>query len=354
MDWKDLEGLLVREFHPSHFVEHAQQWIKYPLANIERADPLISCLWIVLFISIIIYILNFVTEDYGWTDRDWSLCPIFYSWFFALSVPAPHDIAGNPIERIKYLALNHPRPLLMAVLITMWGFKHTYNFARKGGFQLKGEDYRWKHVHGWKAFNIPILGKLLWQLFSLGFIALYQNILIFMFTAPAYVAYRDAAAHSKTVQSLTSYDLGLTIAFLGFFIFETIADQQQWKYYERRDQFRALSKAEQTKLADSDEARGFNSSGFFAYSRHPNYFCEQSLWVIVDLFAVFVTRDPLHWTGLGVFQLIFLIFIPSTQLTEEISASKYPAYRIYQKYVSRTIPSLIKPKINWNDSKKNN
>ncbi len=350
MDWKDLEGLLIREFHPAHLVEHAQQWIKSPLTSLEFADPLISCIWIVLFISFIIYILNFITEDYGWTDRAWSLCPPFYAWFFALSVPAPQ----NPLEKIKYIALNHPRPLLIAVLITMWGFKHTYNFVRKGGFKLKGEDYRWKHVHAWKIFNIPVLGKLIWQLFSFGFIALYQNVLIFMFTSPAYAAYKDAVINIRGVQSLTLYDWILTATFLVFFVTETIADQQQWKYYERRDKYRALSKAEQAKNADSDEARGFNTSGLFAYSRHPNYFCEQCLWIVIYLFAVLVTRDPMHWTGLGILQLVFVIFIPSTQLTEEISASKYPAYQIYQKYVSRTIPSFIKPKINWNEEKKKN
>jgi len=354
MDWKGLEGLLAREFHPSQFLEHAQQWIKHPIANIARADPLISLIWIVLVICATVYLLNFATGDYSWTDRVWSLCPIFYAWFFALSVPAPHNISGNPIAKIKYLATNHPRPLLMAVLVTVWGIRLTFNFARKGGYGLNGEDYRWKHVHGWKAFNIPVLGPFLWQLFSLGFIATYQHILIFMFTCPIYVAYRDAANNMKAVQSLTIYDWALSAAFLVFLAIETIADEQQWRYYIRREKYRALPKAEQNsaKWADSDEARGFNTSGLFAYSRHPNFFGEQCIWITFYLFAVAVTKDPLHWTGLGVFQLIFCIFLGSTDLTESLSVAKYPAYRIYQKYVSRTIPMPFKRKIIWNDTKK--
>jgi len=352
MDWKSLEGLLTREFHPSHLIEHAQQWIKHPIANFERADPLVSCLWIVLLVCLTIYVLNFISGDYSWTDRVWSLTPVFYAWFFALSVPSPRNLAGNPIEKIKYLALNHPRPLLMAILVTLWGLRLTFNFARKGGYSLSGEDYRWKHVHGWKAFNIPVLGPLLWQIFSFGFIATYQNVLIFMLVWPLYVAYRDAAANIKAVQSLTIYDWILAAAFLTFLTIETVADEQQWRYYQRRDKFRALSKPEQAKLADSDEARGFNTSGLFAHSRHPNFFAEQSIWVTFYLFAVLVTRDPLHWAGLGVLQLLVCIFLGSTKLTEDLSAEKYPAYRIYQKYVSRTIPSPFKSKINWNEYKK--
>lgn len=35
------------------------------------------------------------------------------------------------------------RLLIMAVLVTVWGTRLTYNFARKGGYRFSAEDYRW-------------------------------------------------------------------------------------------------------------------------------------------------------------------------------------------------------------------
>ncbi len=37
----------------------------------------------------------------------------------------------------------NPRLVIMAALITVWGSRLTYNFARKGGYRFDAEDYRW-------------------------------------------------------------------------------------------------------------------------------------------------------------------------------------------------------------------
>jgi steroid 5-alpha reductase family enzyme len=34
-------------------------------------------------------------------------------------------------------------PLILFSLIFLWGSRLTYNFWRKDGYSLKGEDYRW-------------------------------------------------------------------------------------------------------------------------------------------------------------------------------------------------------------------
>jgi len=237
--------------------------------------------------------------------------------------------------------------LIMALLPTLWGVRLTYNFARKGGYSLTGEDYRWAWVHSWGIFH-TIIGKFLWQVFAFSFICGYQLILIFWFTTPSYAVYQDAVAHLKQVQPLTVYDYLLTGAFVVLLLIETIADNQQWNYYERREKYRALSKAEQKSPKYEEEARGFNSSGLYAYSRHPNFFAERTLWFVYYAFVMVNTPIKFHWSLIGALMLNICIFPGSTWLTEKISASKYPAYRIYQKYVPTTIPTFIRPKVNWN------
>ncbi|MDP2439256.1 MAG: DUF1295 domain-containing protein, partial [archaeon] len=90
---------------------------------------------------------------------------------------------------------------------------------------------------------------------------------------------------------------------------------------------------------EGDAKLGFLTHGLFAYSRHPNFFCEFNLWLAFYLFSVGATGEPLNWSLLGYLQLL-LLFQSSTAFTERISSAKYPAYRIYQQRVSRLIPWL--------------
>jgi steroid 5-alpha reductase family enzyme len=79
----------------------------------------------------------------------------------------------------------------------------------------------------------------------------------------------------------------------------------------------------------------------FAYSRHPNFFFEQAQWwVFYALGATALVADGGSWlngTIAGAVGLTIL-FIGSTIFTESISASKYPAYRDYQRSTSMLVP----------------
>ncbi len=50
----------------------------------------------------------------------------------------------------------------------------------------------------------------------------------------------------------------------------------------------------------------FNQSGLFAYSRHPNFIGEQTIWVAVYLFGVGVTGQLLNLGVWGICGLITL------------------------------------------------
>lgn len=84
--------------------------------------------------------------------------------------------------------------------------------------------------------------------------------------------------------------------------------------------------------------RGFITDGLFKYCRHPNFFCEISMWWVIYFFSV--SSNGINLSGFGAL-LLNLLFLGSTALTERISSEKYPSYTKYQKDVPMLIPSLV-------------
>jgi hypothetical protein len=72
-------------------------------------------------------------------------------------------------------------------------------------------------------------------------------------------------------------------------------------------------------------SNGFLETGLWAYSRHPNFFCEQAIWWVVYAFAVAADVGCWNVTLAGPV-LLTLLFRGSANFTESITAGKYPAY----------------------------
>jgi steroid 5-alpha reductase family enzyme len=85
--------------------------------------------------------------------------------------------------------------------------------------------------------------------------------------------------------------------------------------------------------------RGFLTKGLFAYSRHPNFAAEQSVWVGIYLWSCYVTEQYYNWSGLGALAYLIL-FQGSTWFTELLSSRKYPEYSEYRKRVGMFVPGL--------------
>ncbi len=204
------------------------------------------------------------------------------------------------------------------MLATAWGARLTFNFARKGGY-TGVEDYRWAILRGrmrpWQ-----------FQVFNVLFIIGYQMTLLVLITLPALVAAEHPAA-------LTGWDALFVAAFLGFLLGETVADQQQWRFHQRK------------KEAGGTLAPGFLTTGLFRFSRHPNFFFEQAQWwAFYALGATAAVAGGAGFVG-GALNptivgpaLLTVLFIGSTIFTESITASKYPAYAEYKRSTSMLIP----------------
>jgi steroid 5-alpha reductase family enzyme len=255
------------------------------------SDIVLPAFYACLVVTSLCWLLSVVTREYSWVDRIWSLAPVGYVWWFA-------SRAG----------FADARTTLMAVLVTVWGARLTFNYARKGGYWVGGEDYRW-------AVLRERLGPVWFQVFNATFIAPYQNLLIFAFTLPVAVC-------AKHPGVLSWPDVVIAAVFLTLLVGETVADEQQWRFHRAKKEGRAS---------------GFLETGLFRYSRHPNFFCEFSMWWCIYAFSVHATGEWLH-EGLPGPVLLTLLFVGSTRFTESITAAKYPTYADYQRRTSALVP----------------
>ena len=86
-----------------------------------------------------------------------------------------------------------------------------------------------------------------------------------------------------------------------------------------------------------DYQKGFLDKGLWKYSRHPNYFAEQAIWICFYLFSVAACGQWFNWSIAGCL-LLMVLFQGSSAFSEEISSGKYPEYKVYQKSVRRFLP----------------
>lgn len=256
--------------------------------------PLLTVVLLAALVVLGVWIASLITHDHSWVDRIWSIVPAVYVWVFA-----------------GYAGLADPRLNVMAVLVTLWAARLTFNFARKGGYSGT-EDYRW-----------PILRARMprWQfeIFNFFFISLYQNVILLLITLPALTAFENRSTPFGVLDAVVA------VIFLGLLVGETVADQQQWNF-------------QKAKAAGGPEFRPrFLQSGLWRFSRHPNFFFEQAQWWALFLFGAIAAGSLLQWTVVGAF-LLTVLFIGSTIFTESITKSKYPEYADYQATTSPVVP----------------
>lgn len=283
---------------------------KGPLLNQNQIDTLIILGIICGCSALYCFIVGELSHNNSQMDKLWSILPAVYTWIIA--------IRG---------AMNL-RLVLMAILATVWGIRLTYNFARKGAYHFKfwtgREDYRWEVLRNRKEFQ----PHWKWAIFNLLFISIYQNFLVLLITLPS-------VAVMNGENPLNWIDLVATFLFLFFLAYEILADEQQWAFQTTK--WKMINEGKTLKELSSPYNKGFNTTGLWAYSRHPNYLGEQGIWLSFFVFTIGCGIFYVNWSILGSLLLIVL-FIGSSAFAEDISLSKYSEYKLYQKEVSKFIP----------------
>ncbi|KYK60157.1 DUF1295 domain-containing protein [Drechmeria coniospora] len=281
-----------------------------------RTNPLISGFAISLFLAGVFLVASEANRNYSQVDRFWSILPNLYVIHLAIWARQ----AGLPTSRID----------LVAAFTTLWSIRLTFNYWRRGGYQIGSEDYRWEIVKS----KIPAV---LFFVLNVTFISFMQSILLFAISCvPAY-AILLSAHHEPEV---TAADVAYFSAEVALIVSEWFSDGQQWRYQTAKHKYYQDAKLP-LGWTQADLDRGFNTSGLWAYSRHPNFFAEQTIWLVLYLWGCHGTNSLCNYTLAGSASLI-LLFQGSTWLTESITTSKYAEYAEYQKQVGRFIPTSLR------------
>ncbi|OCH90322.1 DUF1295-domain-containing protein [Obba rivulosa] len=296
--------------------------------------------------TLVSYILSVITGNCSQVDRIWTFMPTVYTAYYALLPLWPRSPplllwpytpeVVNPAFTQRY----SPRALLMLGLVTIWMFRLSYNTWRRGLFNLYDEDYRWaifrKQVPRW-----------FFEVFNFAFIAVIQNIILFLLGLPTHIA------ALQQPEQLSTSDYVLAALALVDLLVEFIADNQQYSYQTFKHEGVKSDKQWPGARIDwtpRDVQRGFCTRGLWAWSRHPNFLCEQTFWIIINLIPLVAPESPKYdlpptsmapiWP-IAPALVLCTLFFSSTIFTENISLSKYPvAYRAYQSRVAMFVPFL--------------
>jgi steroid 5-alpha reductase family enzyme len=107
------------------------------------ADPM-TLNFLLLLVSVVgVWVLSIITSNVSQVDRLWSIIPACSALIFAKDeIPIVYrNLTSNSTpEPVSY------RIILQAGLVVLWGFRLTFNFARKGGFAMSYEDHRWEEA----------------------------------------------------------------------------------------------------------------------------------------------------------------------------------------------------------------
>lgn len=289
----------------------------FVLGGISLSDNQIETLKILLIIcgasALYCFVVGEIAHNNSQMDKLWSILPIAYVWVIA--------VRGGMSFRL----------IVIAILVTLWGIRLTFNFARKGAYQLKfwagEEDYRWSILRQ-KPFLSTRFG---WALFDLLFICIYQNAIVLGMTLPALAVMDSQAAFGV-------WDIVATALMALALIIETIADEEQWIFQETKKKL--LKEGHKLEDLEYPYRRGFNTVGLWSRSRHPNYLGEQAIWLFLYIFTIgasVTTYYVFNWSLFGS-MLIILLFLGSSAFGEGVSAKKYKEYAYYRAYVSKYIP----------------
>lgn len=194
------------------------------------------------------------------------------------------------------------RSLLLAILVSIWGFRLAIHIARRS---LSGPDDR-RYVELTKKWRGNIWTRAYFSIF------LVQGALVWIIGLPLGIA------TGRPLDGLGWLSVVGLIVWLGGFTIEATADRQLRNFLKRPDHPKIMQ------------------TGLWRYSRHPNYFGEITQWFGLAIIALQVSYG---WVGLiGPLTLGFVIIFISGIPPIEKHRAKDAEYRAYQRRTSPLIP----------------
>jgi steroid 5-alpha reductase family enzyme len=243
--------------------------------------PIVSMMLLLWIISIFIHNVSIV-------DIFWGPGFILASTIYYLLAPGNAD-----------------RKILIFLLIIIWGMRLSIYLAlRNSG---KGEDFRYKEFRRKYGEN-----RYWWV--SLFQTFLLQGIIMWLISLPVL-----ASMFYFTDNGLYWLDYMAVVIWLIGFTFETGGDWQLYGFKKNPD----------------NKGKVLNT-GFWKYTRHPNYFGEAVVWWA---FGIFSLAAGGYWQILGSAIITFLLLrVSGVTLLEETLVETKPGYREYTESTSAFFP----------------
>jgi steroid 5-alpha reductase family enzyme len=241
----------------------------------------------------------------------WCIVTLLWIWSVRITNASIVDIfwgAGFVVVNTFYvfhLEKIEPRNLLVSVLVLIWGLRLTMYLAyRNIG---KGEDYRYQE------FRKNYGEKRYWW-FSYFQVFLLQGVLILIISLPLFGVH-----YSGSSAPLFWLDYLAILTWAIGFIFEAGGDYQLYRF----------------KKNQKNKGKVLNT-GFWKYTRHPNYFGDVLVWWSYGLFSIAAGG---YWQIIGAIFMTFLIIkVSGVALLEKTLHNTKPKYKEYVEKTNSFFP----------------
>lgn len=252
--------------------------------------------------SILIIVLVTLLWMYSVYIKNVSIVDIFWGFGFVI-------IATYLFFTADSLSL---RQIILSSLVFIWGLRLTIHlFIRNVG---KPEDFRYQ------KFRKDYGAHRYWW-FSYFQVFLLQGVLMLMIASPLFGVYL-----TEENTPLNVFDFVAIALWIVGISFEAGGDYQLTKFRSQRK--------------SKDEVL---SSGFWKYTRHPNYFGDAAVWWSYALFAIAAQQ---YWFVLGSLLMTYLIIkISGVAMLERTLTTDKPAYKDYVERTNAFFPWFPKKQV---------
>jgi len=241
-----------------------------------------------MILMIILWLISLAVKDSSIVDSFWGF--------------------GFVVVALTYYVLTPdgfaPRKLLLLALVAIWGLRLSLHVGYRN--RGKGEDFRYAK---WRQESGPR-----WWWLSFFRVYLLQGVILWIVSAPLLAAQWSAVPAALTVVDT----LGVIVWIIGF-AFEAGGDWQLMQF----------------KRNPANRGKVLNT-GFWRYTRHPNYFGDAAQWWGFWLIAAAAGG---WWTAFSPLLMTFLLVrVSGVALLEKTLKETRPAYREYMETTPAFFP----------------
>ncbi|HJQ67828.1 MAG TPA: DUF1295 domain-containing protein [Blastocatellia bacterium] len=254
----------------------------------ETSTVLATTLGSIILLMFLLWLTSLALKDASIVDTFWGIGFAVIAW---ISFAITNGYA--------------PRKLIIATLVTIWGLRlAAHIFRRNHG---KGEDFRYRRMRARHGDRFAVVS--LFTVFGL------QGLLMWIISLPIQVAQVSTAPARLKWLDVT----GVALWAIGF-MFEAIGDWQLMRF-----------------KADSTNAGKVMRRGLWAYTRHPNYFGDATVWW--GLFLIAAATPGSLWTIISPAIMTFLLMkVSGVALLEKSLVKTKPEYQDYVRRTSAFFP----------------